>query len=180
MREYPTRPIVGDGAVVLDGDRVLLVKRGNEPLKGEWSLPGGAVEIGETLETALVREIREETGLDVDVGPMVDVLDRLRYDPDGRVKYHYVPIFCAARAAACCAARLTPRPPSGRRSTTSCGTDSPTRPSASSGKRSTASQGRGRHAKYTGRPSNTMIKPGHVVAVRYTKSTTRIVAAPRM
>jgi 8-oxo-dGTP diphosphatase len=90
VREYPTRPIVGVGAVVLDGDRVLLVKRGNEPLKGEWSLPGGAVEIGETLETALVREIREETGLDVDVGPMVDVLDRLRYDPDGRVKYHYV------------------------------------------------------------------------------------------
>jgi 8-oxo-dGTP diphosphatase len=90
VREYPVRPIVGVGAVVLDGDRVLLVKRAHEPLKGEWSLPGGAVELGETLEKAIAREVREETGLDVDVGPMVDVLDRLRYDPDGRVKYHYV------------------------------------------------------------------------------------------
>ena len=90
MRTYPTQPVVGVGAVVLDGDRVLLVKRGHEPLKGEWSLPGGVVELGETLETAIVREVREETGLEVDVGPIVDVLDRLRHDPDGRVKYHYV------------------------------------------------------------------------------------------
>jgi len=106
VREYPTRPIVGVGGVILDGDRVLLVKRGHEPLKGEWSLPGGAVEIGETLEKALVREIREETGLDVDVGPMVDVLDRLRYDPDGRVKYHYVLIDFLCRPCGgvlCCA-----------------------------------------------------------------------------
>ena len=89
-RMYPAQPIVGVGAVVLAGDRVLLVRRGNEPHKGEWSLPGGAVELGETLETPIVREVREETGLEVDVGPMVDVLDRLRYDPDGRVRYHYV------------------------------------------------------------------------------------------
>jgi 8-oxo-dGTP diphosphatase len=69
---------------------VLLVKRGREPLKGDWSLPGGAVEVGETLERALVREVREETCLDVRVGPIVDVLDRIRPDAEGRVAYHYV------------------------------------------------------------------------------------------
>jgi 8-oxo-dGTP diphosphatase len=89
-RIYPARPIVGVGAVVLDGDRVLLVKRANEPLKGEWSLPGGAVDVGETLQQAIRREIREETCLDVEVGPIVEVLDRIRRDPDGRVAFHYV------------------------------------------------------------------------------------------
>jgi ADP-ribose pyrophosphatase YjhB (NUDIX family) len=87
MRTYPERPIVAVGAVVVDGDRVLLVKRANEPLKGEWSLPGGAVEIGETLAGALVREAREETGLDVEVGPVVDVLDRIVRDAAGRIEY---------------------------------------------------------------------------------------------
>ena len=90
VREYPDRPIVGVGAVVIDGDRVLLIRRANEPLKGEWSLPGGAVEIGETLEAAVAREICEETGLDVRVGPIVEVLDRIRLDADGRARYHYV------------------------------------------------------------------------------------------
>lgn len=89
-RIYPEHPIIGVGAIVVDGGRVLLVKRGHEPLKDEWSLPGGAVELGETLETAIAREVQEETGLTVEVGPIVDVLDRLRYDTDGRVKYHYV------------------------------------------------------------------------------------------
>jgi len=90
LRTYPERPIVGVGAIVLDGDRVLLVKRAHEPLKGEWSVPGGVVDVGETLEEAIRREVREETCLDIEVGPIVDVLDRIRYDPDGRVKFHYV------------------------------------------------------------------------------------------
>jgi len=89
-REYPDRPIVGVGAVIVDGDRVLLVRRANPPLQGEWSVPGGAVEIGETLEAAVAREVLEETGLQIEVGPIVEVLDRIRLDPDGRARYHFV------------------------------------------------------------------------------------------
>ena len=100
MRSYPERPIVGVGAVVLDDDgRVLLVRRANEPLKGEWSLPGGAVDVGETLENGIRREVREETGIEIDVGPIVDVLDRIRHDAGGRVQFHYVLIdfLCRSR-----------------------------------------------------------------------------------
>ena len=90
MSAYPEQPVVGVGAVVLDGDRVLLIKRGHAPLKGQWSLPGGRVEVGETLEQAIAREVHEETGLAIDVGPMVEVLDRISRDAEGRVEHHFV------------------------------------------------------------------------------------------
>lgn len=90
------------GAVILDDDRVLLVKRGQEPLKGTWNLPGGVVELGETLEAALGREVLEETGLRVDVGAVVEVLDRVHTDADGRIEFHYVIVdyLCRARSGA--------------------------------------------------------------------------------
>ncbi len=97
-REYPERPIVGVGAVVLDAGKVLLVRRGQEPLRGEWSLPGGAVEVGEKLTEAVRREILEETGLTIRVGEIVEVLDRILRDAAGRVEYHYVLVDFLCRA----------------------------------------------------------------------------------
>ncbi len=89
-RRYPPRPVVGVGAVIVDEGRVVLIKRKYEPLAGQWSLPGGTLEIGESLEAGVAREMREETGLEVAVGPVVDVFDRILLDTDGRVRYHFV------------------------------------------------------------------------------------------
>ncbi len=89
-RDYPDRPIVGVGAVIVQDGRVLLVKRGGEPLKGHWSIPGGVLELGETLRQGAAREALEETGLIVEVGELIDVFDSIVTDPDGRTRYHYV------------------------------------------------------------------------------------------
>jgi len=89
-RDYPERPIIGVAAVVIEDDRVVLVRRGQPPAYGEWSLPGGAVELGETLEEALVREVREEIGLTIEVVELVAVLDRIILDKTGQVQYHYI------------------------------------------------------------------------------------------
>jgi 8-oxo-dGTP diphosphatase len=90
-REYPDAPIIGVGAVVIDSGKVLIVRRGQEPLKGEWSLPGGALELGETLEQGVVREVLEETGLVVVPAGIVEVLDRISTEElSGRIRYHYV------------------------------------------------------------------------------------------
>ncbi len=89
-RRYPERPVVGVAGVVLAGAEVLLIKRGTRPGKGLWSLPGGAVETGEGLREACAREVLEETGISVRVGPLVEVVERIRRDDRGRVEYHYV------------------------------------------------------------------------------------------
>lgn len=94
-REYPDSPIAGVGAVIVrdrpgSGPQVLLIRRGQEPLKGQWSLPGGAVELGETLQEAVCREVLEETGLAVETVDVVQAFDRITRDAEGRVRYHYV------------------------------------------------------------------------------------------
>ena len=89
-REYPDQPRVGVGAIVLDGDRVLLVKRGRAPGAGKWSLPGGLVHLGETTREAVVREVAEECGLAISVKDVAGVVDRVVRDEAGRIRYHYV------------------------------------------------------------------------------------------
>ena len=89
-REYPSVPRVGVGAVVLDAGRVLLVRRGKPPLAGKWSLPGGLVELGETTREAIRREVAEECGLEIRVGEVAGILDRVVHDAEGRIRYHWV------------------------------------------------------------------------------------------
>jgi 8-oxo-dGTP diphosphatase len=89
-REYPDRPILGVGAIIFFSGKVLLVKRGKEPGYGKWSIPGGAVELGETLKEGVLREVKEETGLEVEIGGTVEVFDWVSRDENDRIKYHYV------------------------------------------------------------------------------------------
>jgi len=88
-REFPEAPLVGVGAVIVEDGRVLLVRRGTEPLLGKWTLPGGALEVGESLTEVVVREVREETGLTVEPLELVELLDRIHREGE-RVRYHYV------------------------------------------------------------------------------------------
>jgi 8-oxo-dGTP diphosphatase len=99
-REYPDAPLVGVGAIIIEGDRVVLVKRGHPPLAGEWSIPGGVLEMGETLRQAAVREALEETGLAVETGELLGVFDRILRDADNPTRYHYVLIDFLCRRSA--------------------------------------------------------------------------------
>ncbi len=96
-REYPTRPIVGIGVVVIKNDTVLLVRRGKPPNVGAWTLPGGAQELGETAEEAARRELLEETALEVDTLHFAATVDNIRRDAAGRVRFHYTIIDFATR-----------------------------------------------------------------------------------
>jgi mutator protein MutT len=97
-------PIVGVGAVIVKDGRAIIIKRANDPYKGQWSIPGGRVEWGEPLHQAVKREMREETGLDVEVGPLIEVFERIQHDEQG-VRYHFVIIdyLCTCLGGALCA-----------------------------------------------------------------------------
>ena len=108
--ENPVRPIVGVGAVIVKEGRAIIVRRANEPYKGEWSIPGGRVELGESLRDAVCREMREETGLEVEVGALIDVFERIQLDHGPgpaapHVRHHFVIIdyLCTCVGGALCA-----------------------------------------------------------------------------
>lgn len=90
LRRYPQHPLLGVGAIIMNGDNVLLVRRANPPLQGQWSLPGGLVETGETTQEAVVREVLEETGLQIAPVKLVEVFERILRDDQGQVEYHFV------------------------------------------------------------------------------------------
>ena len=98
-REFPELPLVGIGAIIIEGDHVVLVKRAHPPIQGHWSIPGGVLEVGEMVREAAVREAREETGLIVEPGELLGVYDRILRDPERRVQYHYVLIDFLCKAA---------------------------------------------------------------------------------
>jgi len=89
-REYPERPLVGVGGVVISGGRALLIRRGGPPLEGQWSIPGGMLEVGETLGEGVRRELLEETGIQVRVGELIEVFERINADGSGKTRYHFV------------------------------------------------------------------------------------------
>src|SRR5438477_7016483 len=89
-REFPELPLVGVGAIIIEGDRVLLVKRAHPPIQGQWSIPGGVLEVGEVVRQAAIREVREETGLIVEPVELLGVYDRILRNTEQRVQYHYV------------------------------------------------------------------------------------------
>jgi 8-oxo-dGTP diphosphatase len=89
-RSYPDQPVVGVGAVIIKDGKIVLIKRGNEPSKGKWSIPGGHVELGENLKEAVIRETKEETCLDVDKPILIDVVENVDWDDLGKIKYHYI------------------------------------------------------------------------------------------
>lgn len=89
-RRYPQRPIVGVGALIFQRGRILMAQRGKEPLKGWWSLPGGALELGESLHDGVCREVREETGLEIEPRRVFEIFERIMRDAEGQPEYHYV------------------------------------------------------------------------------------------
>ena len=89
-RLYPKQPLVGIGAVIVCSNKILLEKRGNQPGKGKWSIPGGMVELGEETKQTVIREVREETNLTVDNPELMDVVDNVEKDEKGRIRYHFV------------------------------------------------------------------------------------------
>jgi 8-oxo-dGTP diphosphatase len=104
-RRYPQRPIVGVGAIILRRDRILMAQRGKEPLKGWWSLPGGALEIGESLQDAVCREVCEETGLQIRPQGVFEIFERILRDAAGAPEYHYILIdyLCRVTGGSLCA-----------------------------------------------------------------------------
>jgi 8-oxo-dGTP diphosphatase len=96
-RRYPKRPMVGVGALIYKRDRILMAQRGKEPLKGWWSLPGGALELGELLADGIRREVLEETGLKIRLLGVLEIFERIMRDAEGKPEYHYVLIDYIAR-----------------------------------------------------------------------------------